>query len=160
MTPQDRASLTADLMLDEGTGPMRHGRLFPYFDCCGQPFRQCQCVRQGKLTIGFGRNIEDRGLSMPEAQHLLDNDIDDTLVEQGRTFPWSGVLNGVRQRVLANMLFNLGLTKLQGFTHTLTAMRERRYRDAAEGMRASKWYRQVGKRGERLAQEMETGEDA
>lgn len=147
MTPQDRASLTADLMLDEGTGPMRHGRLLAYQDTLGY------------WTVGFGRNLQGRGLSMAEAQMLLENDIDDVLLEMGRAFPWAAGMNGVRQRVLANMLFNLGLTKLQGFTHTLTAMRERRYKDAADGMRASKWYRQVGKRGERLAQEMETGED-
>lgn len=148
MTERDKATLVADLMLDEGTGPMRHGRLLAYQDTVGV------------WTIGFGRNLQDRGLSMQEAHDLLNNDVEDVLDEMARVYPWALKMNAVRQRVLANMLFNLGLAKLSGFVHTLRAMREGRYQDAADGMLASKWARQVGKRAERLAREMATGIDA
>ncbi len=148
MTERDKATLVADLMLDEGTGPMKHGRLLAYQDT------------MGIWTIGFGRNVQERGISVDEAHTLLANDVDDVLDEMARVYPWALKMNAVRQRVLANMLFNLGLAKLSGFVHTLAAMREGRYADAAEGMLASKWARQVGKRAERLAREMATGLDA
>lgn len=148
MNEREKATLVADLMLDEGTGPMRRGRLLAYQDT------------MGVWTIGFGRNLQDRGISMQEAHDLLNHDVEDVLEEMARAFPWASTMNSVRQRVLANMLFNLGLAKLSGFVHTLAAMEAGRYEDAAAGMLSSKWARQVGKRADRLAREMETGRDA
>lgn len=145
MTERDKATLVADLMLDEGTGPLRGGRLLAYQDSLGI------------WTIGFGRNVQERGISMQEAHDLLTHDVEDVLDEMARVFPWALKMSPVRQRVLANMLFNLGLAKLSGFVHTLAAMQAGRYQDAAAGMLSSKWARQVGKRAERLAREMETG---
>jgi lysozyme len=35
----------------------------------------------GKLTIGYGRNLDDRGISEDEAGFMLDNDIDLVVAE-------------------------------------------------------------------------------
>lgn len=145
MTDATRAALARDLIRDEGTGPILAGRLMPYEDSLGY------------LTLGIGRNIEQRGISLEEAHFLLMADIRDTLEEIAQAFPWAAAMTETRQRVLANMAFNLGLPKLRKFRNTLSAMERGDYAAAAAGMRASLWARQVGARAERLAQAMEAG---
>lgn len=111
----------------------------------------------GKQTIGVGRNITDVGLSDDEILMLLKNDIARVLAELDKAIPWFRSMSEVRQRVLANMSFNLGLPTLLQFKATLGAMQAGRYDDAASGMMDSKWARQVGQRAVRLAQMMREG---
>lgn len=117
----------------------------------------------GKLSIGVGRNLDDVGLREDEIDYLLDNDLRDVLADLDRALSWWRDLDGVRQLVLAEMCFNLGLgnaakgTGLLGFTNTLEAIRERRFDAAAGGMLRSKWAGQVGDRADRLARMMRTG---
>lgn len=141
MSPQDRASLERELLRDEGC------EAFPYTDTAG------------KLSIGVGRNLTDRGLRPDEISLMLRNDVDEVLGEMAQAFPWASAMNGPRQRVLANMLFNLGLAKLRGFKRTLGAMERGDYALAAAGMRASLWAQQVGARAARLAKMMESGRE-
>ncbi|MBE7415099.1 MAG: lysozyme [Deltaproteobacteria bacterium] len=110
----------------------------------------------GKLTIGVGRNLEDRGISNDEAMLLLDNDIEQTLREC-RTFPWFEQLDNVRQAVVASMVFNLGLSKFQKFKKTIAALEAGDYAEAAREMVLSDWFTQVGKRGPELMEMMRTG---
>ena len=147
MTDADRATLARELIADEGTGPMVDGRHMPYKDS------------RGILTLGFGRNIQERGISREEAHFLLLQDIHDTLAEMYRAFPWTRFMSGARQRVLANMIFNMGLPTVRQFTNTLAAMQRGDFAGAAAGMRASLWARQVGARAERLAVLMERDGD-
>ncbi len=67
-------------------------------------------------------------------------------------------MDPIRQDVLANMCFNMGIGTLMTFHNTLAAMHDQRWEDAAEGMLASKWASQVGARADRLAEQMRTGE--
>lgn len=114
----------------------------------------------GVETIGVGRNIRDKGITNAEAQYLLGNDIREVEQELDREVPWWRSLDEVRQRVLADMCFNLGVTKLKTFTWTLVAMRNGDYVGASAGMLASLWAHQVGKRRSgRLAKMMKTGLD-
>jgi lysozyme len=112
----------------------------------------------GKLTIGIGRNIEDRGITREEAQFLLNNDIKLSVAELRVKLPWFDRLDVVRQDILINMHFNLGWQRLSQFRNTLKAVEEGRYNDAADGMLESLWARQVGARAARLAESMKTGE--
>jgi lysozyme len=139
MTSAEREALAAGLRLDEGV------RRFPYTDTVG------------KLTVGVGRNLSDRGLSDDEIDYLLQNDITLVIDDLNRALPWWVELSPVRQRVLANMAFNLGLSRLKGFTRMLSAMRRKDFAAAAQEMRSSKWAEQVGARAERLARLMEAG---
>lgn len=111
----------------------------------------------GKLTIGVGRNLEDTGITEVEAEMLLAYDIERFGYQLDRVIPWWRALNEVRQRVLLNMAFNMGTAKLMEFTITLANVQAGRWKEAAAGMRSSKWARQVGARAERLAKMMETG---
>lgn len=146
MTDETKAAWARDLIRDEGTGPIIKGRLMPYTDTAGY------------LTLGFGRCIELRGISLEEAHYMLMADMHDVLQEMAQAFPWALDMNDTRQSVLASMLFNLGATKLRTFHATLAAMKAGEYLTAAWHMRNSKWYTQVKGRAVRLANQMETGQ--
>ena len=111
-----------------------------------------------KLTIGVGRNIQDRGITEDEARYLLKNDIkiveDELLTRQ----PVVAGLDSVRQRVLVDMGFNLGLPILMKFQNMWAAIEDEDYHEAARQMMDSRWAKQVGRRAERLAQAMSSGE--
>lgn len=111
----------------------------------------------GKLTIGVGRNLDDRGISPDEAMYMLANDIRDSRRELSATFPWFDKLDEVRQAVLIDMCVNLGLSRLQGFRNTLALIGVGKYEAAAQEMLDSKWAEQVGRRAQRLSRMMATG---
>ncbi|MDP3426195.1 MAG: glycoside hydrolase family protein [Humidesulfovibrio sp.] len=128
--------LAEELYRDEGL------RLKPY-----------RCTA-GRLTIGVGRNLDDRGITEAEALLLLDNDIKDFWGRLAVALPWVMQAPEAVQEVLVNMCFNLGLAGLLGFRQTLAHVRAGRYGEAAEQMLRSKWAGQVGQRAERLAQKL------
>lgn len=105
----------------------------------------------GKLTIGYGRNLDANGISQAEAEVLLENDIRDAENTCIHSFPWFADLTEPRQDVLVNMCFNLGLTRLLGFKKFLKAMELGNYETAAHEMMDSDWAEQVGARALRLA---------
>jgi len=112
----------------------------------------------GKLTIGIGRNLDDRGISQTEAYVLLENDILD--FEQQLLDAIPDVYNGldeVRQSVLLNMCFNLGLKGLLEFKNTLAFIGAGDWERAANNMLASKWAKQVGMRAIELSELMRKG---
>lgn len=119
----------------------------------------------GKLTIGVGRNLDDKGISPAEANFLLKNDIAEHLALLDRHCPWWRNMDEVRQRALANMAFNLGvgpsdeqpMGKLLEFKNTLAAMARGDYEAAANGMSSSTWAKQVGLRATRLVEMMRAG---
>jgi len=136
----DRQKLVEQLMLHEGV------RSKPYMDSVG------------KITIGVGRNLSDVGLSDSEIFVLLNNDIDAVLHDLS-TFPWFDSLDPIRQRVLADVRFNLGPARLRGFHLMLHALSRADYIAAAGELRDSRWFTQVGARGPRLVAMLRTGED-
>jgi len=162
----DRKKLGAELVRDEG-----------------ERLRVYRCTA-GKRTVGVGRNLDDVGISAAEtamlgitvascialgidqvqSRTLLDNDIVRCEGDLDRALPWWRILNPVRQRVLLNMCFNMGIgrvgkTGLLSFTNTLARIQRGDFAGAAAGMRASKWHDQVGKRALRLEAMMETGKE-
>ena len=112
----------------------------------------------GKLTIGIGRNLDDVGIAVDEADYLLTNDIDRAVRGLVARYPaWFPKLDPVRQAVLTNMCFNLGLTRLAGFHRTLACVARGQYGEASDAMLQSKWADQVGQRAVELAAMMRTG---
>lgn len=111
----------------------------------------------GKLTIGIGRNLDDVGISATEAEFLCRNDVADVLAGLDREIPWWRNLDEIRQRVLVNMGFNLGVKGLLAFKNTIELVRCGKYLDAAQHMMESKWAKQVGPRAVRLATMMRDG---
>lgn len=135
----EKNRLIEQLIIDEGK------RNKPYRDTVG------------KLTIGVGRNLDDRGLSDDEIAYLLANDLKIVERELDVHLTWWRGMCDARQNVLANMAFNMGINTLKTFKNTLQAMRDGRYAEAADGMLASKWATQVGQRAVRLSKMMREG---
>jgi len=135
----DIAKLEADLIRDEAFR--------------GKPFTDTA----GKLTVGYGRNLADVGISPAEALMLLRNDMATAELELDRGLPWWRGLSEPRQRALANMCFNLGLRRLMGFHRMLAALQARDYTLAAKEALDSKWADQVGNRAKRIAALIEEG---
>lgn len=117
---------------------------------------------QGYWTIGIGRLIDRRrggGITRAEAEYLLSNDVAEVEKQLDAWLPWWKDEDDVRQRVLADLCFNLGIAGLMGFPHTLVAWREHHYEEAARHLEDSEWFRQVGRRGPRLVAMLRTGKD-
>jgi lysozyme len=146
----DRARLRQQLAKHEGFRP------FVYDDATGKPVAVGSQVR-GKLTVGVGRNLEDKGLSEDEIEYLLDNDISDC-IGAAQTFQWFGRLDPIRQAVIVELIFNLGLTRFKGFKKFIQFASEGRWMHAAEELKNSLWYEQVKGRGETLRKQFLTGE--
>lgn len=106
----------------------------------------------GKLTIGYGRNLEDKELTKEEAEFLLRNDIVECVDDLEELFTQAGfkTLPFNIQKVLINMRYQLGGAGLRGFKDTLRACRDRQWQAMARHMRASKWYQQTPNRAQRL----------
>jgi lysozyme len=105
----------------------------------------------GKLTIGWGRNIEDCGISRDEAEVMLLADVDEVVRDLDLMLPWWRGLSPDQQRGLANMAFNLGLPKLLKFKDMLSALKRGNGLEAATAALNSRWARQVGERADRVA---------
>jgi lysozyme len=139
MTEHDRAQLVEQLV--------RHESL---------KLRVYRCPA-GKLTIGVGRNLEDRGITQAEAFYLLKNDLDLCFHQLTASFPWFVELDPMRQRVWMDLCFNVGIAKLYGFRKAIAAMASGLYAVAASELEDSRWYTQVGRRGPWLVEALRTG---
>ena len=111
----------------------------------------------GKLTIGVGRNLDDAGISHEEAMMLLDNDIKSHTWQLLQALPWVEFIDEVRQAALINLTFNMGIKTLLTFVNTLTYLRNKKYKEAAEALLQSRYAQQVGDRAKRLAKQIELG---
>jgi len=128
-----------DLKQDEGL------RLLPYKDTVG------------KLTIGYGLNL-DAGITEIEAHWLLQNRVNDIKRNLYSSFNWYRAMDDARKDVIVNMVYNLGLAGVLRFKKLIGSLESHDYNRAAHEMLDSKWASQVGKRAERLAQTMMSGE--
>lgn len=120
---------------------------------------------QGHLTCGIGFNLDVHplppGITFPLSDEEIDTLFNITIndVEKGLDtyLSWWRDLDEVRQRVLMNMTFNLGIHGLLAFKNTLAAIKDGEYALAADNMKKSLWYSQVGQRAIRLCEAIRTG---
>lgn len=100
---------------------------------------------EGYWTIGIGRCVDSRigrGLSIDEQMYLLNNDISQCRKELRKT-PFYSIQAPVRQDVLVELCFNLGIDKLLKFTKMLSAFTAKDYKKASAELVDSKWATQV-----------------
>lgn len=140
MNVDDYAALRLLIREEEGL------RLKPYTDTAG------------RLTIGYGRNLTDVGISQLEASDLLEADLTRAVTDLNQEFPFVMKLDGVRQIVLTDMAFNLGIARLKTFVKMLAFVQAGKFYEAAQEMLSSQWADQVGARATRLASAMASGE--
>jgi|TARA_R100001460_G_scaffold103985_1_gene149460 lysozyme len=133
----------------------------------------------GIETIGIGRNLKDRGISKEELDHL-DIPSMDTVYEHGITEADARYLamndmaiverelvavhkcvedlDAVRQLILMDMAFNMGVPRLCKFKNMWSAIHEQKFDIASLEMMDSRWARQVGRRARILSDAMKSGE--
>jgi lysozyme len=108
-----------------------------------------------KTTIGYGRNLEDVGISQAEADMLFERDFAKAEAEVRRlckefNIDCEGLIEQ-RFYVLTDMMFNLGYDRLSKFKKMLYALKKGLYEDVANEMLDSLWAKQVGNRATQLA---------
>jgi len=128
------------------------------------------CTVSNRLHIGFGRNIEDMGISPDEAERMLHNDMDTAVRELLATFrefdPESSLFNLNEQQVLEvysrfpvllDLLYNLGLTRFLTFKKMIAAIREQDWVTASKELMDSRYAQQVPIRAKNNARWLQKG---
>lgn len=109
----------------------------------------------GKTTIGYGRNLEDVGISKLEADYLFNADWNRAVQDAMRICKDYDIdykqLIEQRFYVLTDMCFNMGYARTKTFKKMLTALKKGLYEDASKEMLDSMWAKQVGNRAIKLA---------
>jgi lysozyme len=117
-----------------------------------------QCTA-GKWTIGYGRNLEDNGITKFEAELLLNHDVAGVIMKLSTAVDGWHFLNEARKAVLVNMAFNMGVSGLLAFKKTLGYIRLKMYKEASVEMLDSAYGRGKTKnRALELSAQMESGE--
>ena len=115
-------------------------------------------------TLGVGHLIKDTdpenglpvGTKIEEERvnELFDQDIQVTIQECKYLYNDFDDLPEEAQRIIANMMFNLGRPRLSRFLKMKQHVDNRDFVSASEEMKNSKWYRQVTNRAQRLCDRM------
>lgn len=138
MTPEMNSKIKISLIEHEGYAS------HPYVDTVG------------KVTIGVGYNLTDRGVSDEWIKSQLEKDIAYFYTKLS-DFWWFRDLNEDRQIVLIDMAYNLGLNNFLEFKQMIAALELGYYEIAADQMLNSNWSQQVGNRAKDLANGMRKG---
>ena len=112
----------------------------PYYDTADPP----------RLTVGYGRNISDVPFSEDEIELMFSNDLKRARAG-AQTFPVYRILNQLRQGILTEMVFQMGVGGVSKFKKFLAAANNHDWAVAAEEMLDSKWARQTPERAKELA---------
>lgn len=85
-------------------------RLKPYLDT------------KGKITVGWGYNLSDRGITQQQADVWLEEDVANARRALHDLFHWFDDLADARQAVLVDIVFNAGLDGFLRFRHLIAAL--------------------------------------
>jgi lysozyme len=94
-----------------------------------------------KQSIGYGRNLEDRGITLQEAENMLERDLLDIKLDLEDKIKFFHQLDDIRQNVLIEMAYNMGVPHLLDFKKTLSFMQKRDFINASKEMLDSKWHK-------------------
>ena len=144
-----RDSLTRMLIAEEGY------RLYAYDDETGQVVT----APAGKLSIGVGRNLQDKPLSDAAIKFLLAEDIDEAWNGALIIFPDLPTWKNARQMAVIGMVFQLGQLGFLKFKKTIKAIHLKDWDEAAEEALDSKWAKEDSpSRAYRMSEMLRTGE--
>lgn len=117
---------------------------------------------EGYWTIGIGHLIDAKkggSISIDTSYFILNEDIEAKCRDLNNYLPWYKNLDDVRQRVMIELCFNLGIQGLLGFHRTLDCIEHGNYEEAAIHLLGSKAAKQTGNRYEELADMLMQGTD-
>jgi len=117
----------------------------------------------GFWTIGVGRNLSSRGISVETAVDMLDEDIEICISELDKVFPWWRRGNDARQHALIDLHFNLGINTLLSFKKTMNLWEEAvhgrvNWSQVADELLNSNYAKQLPNRSKTIATMNATGE--
>lgn len=121
----------------------------------GLRLKAYQCTA-GKTTIGYGRNLDDKGVSREEAELFLDTDIGECIQDLAE-FGWWNKLNARRQAALIDLRFCVGSGGFRLFKKMISSIAMGDYEGAADQILDSKFARQTGRRASDLALMIQEG---
>ena len=106
----------------------------------------------GKLSIGIGRNLEAKPLSDRVIDQMFDEDLLEASISARKIFgeKFLESISDNQRLAIINLIFNLGEAGFLTFQRMISAMRGRRWLEAADELRDSKYYTQVTLRAERV----------
>jgi lysozyme len=108
--------------------------------------------KYGNLTIGYGRNLDDRGITKEEAEILLFTDLALAEYELREVFDDYDEYPIEVKIVLTSMMFNLGKRRFLGFKKFIKAIKNRDYKKAIYELYNSKRAKQLPNRNKLEAQ--------
>jgi lysozyme len=133
--------------------------LVVYDDATGKPIKSGTFVR-GNPTVGYGRLLSaPGGISSAEAVFLFGTDWAKAEAD-AKTLPGYSRVNAVRQGVLTEMVFQMGINGVRAFRKMLDAIARQDFDGAADEMENSQWAKQTPERAQRLADLMRSTGDA
>lgn len=130
-----------------------------------------QCTAN-KRTIGYGYNLDanplnlstyelnrfcSKGITEKTAENLLVDQVYKLRFDLEGKLPWWSKLDQVRQDVLINMAYNLGLKGLFEFKKTMACIEHGDYTKASKEMLHSGWAIQVKGRAKELSTQFKSG---
>ena len=98
----------------------------------------------GNPTVGIGWNVSGKSLSLDRARIILSWFVLDAYQELVKALPWVTDHGSDVQLALVDLCFNMGIDKLLTFKNTLSLIRQRKYKEAADALDKSLWAKQVG----------------
>ena len=118
----------------------------------------------GLPTFGIGHLVIDSDpengqpvgtpVSEDRCNEAFDNDVQTVISDCNILYPDFDELPEEVQRIIANMMFNMGRPRLSKFKGMKRGVDARDWNAAADEMVDSNWYRQVTKRADRLVERM------
>ena len=118
----------------------------------------------GLPTFGIGHLVIDSDpesgqpvgtpVSEDRCNEAFDNDVQTVINDCNILYPDFDELPEEVQRIIANMMFNMGRPRLSKFKGMKRGVDARDWNAAADEMVDSNWYRQVTKRADRLVERM------
>jgi len=131
-------------------------RVLVYDDANGALIAKGSAV-EGNPTIGWGRCLSTHGITVQEAEMMLENDIADCGDLVIQALPWVARLSEARQNVFICMAFQMGIVGLLEFKIMLAAAQQGKFDQAGAAMLQSKWADETPNRAKILANMMIEG---
>ena len=105
----------------------------------------------GKLSIGYGFNLDDWPLTEAECLPILESRMRRVRTDLANRISYFFALPEAAQDVLVNMGYQLGVSGLLGFKRFLSALQAGKFEDAYHEMMQSRWAQQTPNRARELA---------
>ena len=98
------------------------------------------------LTIGYGRNLESNGISLSEAEIMLNHDVNKAISDLVDIFPNFFSMPENLRIVLVSMMFNLGKSKFLTFKKFIEAVKKGNKQSMLYEFMNSKRAKELGER--------------